>query len=46
MSAPSRPRAVANIFFDGLDRMRDATRRMIRNGEMPIVKMFDGLLAA
>ena len=24
--------AVADIFFDGLDRMRDATRRMIRNG--------------
>ena len=38
--------AVANIFFDGLGRMRDSTRRMIRNGEIPIVKMFDGLLAA
>ena len=38
--------AVTDIFFDGLDRMRDAIRRMIRNGEMPIVKMFDWLLAA
>ena len=38
--------AVADIFFDGLDRMRDAIRRMIRNGEIPIVKMFDWLLAA
>lgn len=37
--------AVADI-FDGLDRMRDAIRRMIRNGEMPIVKMLDWLLAA
>lgn len=38
--------AVADIFSDGLDRMRDAIRRMIRNGEIPIVKMFDWLLAA
>ena len=38
--------AIADIFFDGLDRMRDAIRRMIRNGEIPIVKMFDWLLAA
>ena len=36
--------AIADIFFDGLDRMRDAIRRMIRNGEIPIVKMFDWLL--
>ena len=38
--------AIADIFFDGLDRMRDAIRRMIRNGGMPIVKMLDWLLAA
>ena len=38
--------AIADIFFDGPDRMRDAIRRMIRNGEIPIVKMFDWLLAA
>ena len=38
--------AIANIFFDGLEKMRDAIRRMIRNGEIPIVKMFDWLLAA
>jgi predicted ferric reductase len=38
--------AIADIFFDGLDRMRDAIRRMIRNGEIPIVKTFDWLLAA
>ena len=38
--------AVADIFFGGLDGMRDAIRRMIRNGEIPIVKMFDWLLAA
>ena len=38
--------AIADIFFDGLDRMRDAIRRMIRNGEIPIVKMFGWLLAA
>ena len=38
--------AIADISFDGLDGMRDAIRRMIRNGEMPIVKMFDWLLAA
>ena len=37
---------IADIFFDGLDRMRDAIRRIIRNGEMPIVKMFGWLLAA
>lgn len=38
--------AIADIFFGGLDKMRDAIRRMIRNGEIPIVKMFDWLLAA
>lgn len=37
---------IADILFDGLDRMRDAIRRIIRNGEMPIVKMFGWLLAA
>ncbi len=37
---------IADIFFDGLDSMRDAIRQMIRNGEIPIVKMFDWLLAA
>lgn len=34
--------AVAGIFFDCLEKMRDAIRRMIRNGEMPMVKMLDG----
>ena len=38
--------AIADIFFGGLDKMRDAIRRMIRNGGMPIVKMFGWLLAA
>ena len=38
--------AIADIFFGGLDKMRDAIRRMIRNGEIPIVRMFDWLLAA
>lgn len=38
--------AIADTFFDSLDRMRDAARRMIRNGEMPFVKMFDWLLTA
>ena len=38
--------AIFNILFGGLDRMRDAIRRMIRNGEMPMVRMFDWLLAA
>lgn len=38
--------AIAYISFDGLDKMRDTTRRMIRNGEIHIVKMFDWLLVA
>lgn len=38
--------AIASIFFDGLEKMRNAIRRMIRNGKIPIVKMFDWLLAA
>lgn len=38
--------ATPDIFFDGLDGMRDAIRWMIRNGEMPMVKMFGWLLAA
>ena len=38
--------AIANIFFGSREKMRDAIRRMIRNGEIPIVKMFDWLLAA
>ena len=38
--------AIADIFFDGLYRMRDAIRWMIRNGEIQIVKTFDWLLAA
>ena len=33
--------AIADIFFGGLDRMRDAIIRMFHNGEIPIVKMFD-----
>ena len=36
--------AIAGIFFDGLDRMRDAIIRMFHNGEIPIVKLFDWLL--
>lgn len=36
--------AIADIFFDDLDSMRDAIRRMISNGEIQIVKMFDWLL--
>ena len=36
--------AIIDIFFDGLDSMRDAIRRMIRNREIPIVKTFDWLL--
>ncbi len=36
--------AIADIFFDILDSMRDAIRQIIRNGEIPIVKMFDWLL--
>ena len=38
--------ATADIFFYGLDKMRDAIRQMIHNGEIPIVKTFDWLLAA
>lgn len=33
--------AIAYTFFGGLDKMRDTIRRMIRNGEIPIIKMFD-----
>ncbi|MYB30763.1 MAG: hypothetical protein F4Y18_07015 [Cenarchaeum sp. SB0663_bin_5] len=36
--------AIADIFFYGLDSMRDAIRQVIRNGEIPIVKMFSWLL--
>ena len=36
--------ARADIFFGGLDRMRDAIIRMFRNGEIPIVKLFEWLL--
>lgn len=36
--------ATADIFFDSLDSMRDSIRRMSRNGEIPIVKIFDWLL--
>ena len=28
--------AIPDIFFDGLEKMRAAIRRMIRSGEMPI----------
>lgn len=35
--------AIADIFGD-LDRMRYTVRQMTRNGEIPIVKMFDWLL--
>ena len=37
-------RAAIADTFDGLDRMRNATRRMIRSGKIPIVRMFDWLL--
>ena len=33
--------AIADIFFGGLDKMRDAIIRMLRNREMSIVKLFD-----
>ena len=35
--------AIADI-FDGLDKIRDAIRQMIRNEEIPIVKLFGWLL--
>ena len=38
--------AIADIFFGGLDRMRDTIRRMVCNWGIPIVKMFDWQLAA
>ena len=38
--------AIANVFLDGPEKMRDAIRWRIRNGEIPTVKMFDWLLAA
>lgn len=37
---------IADIFFDGLDSMRDTIRQIIHNGEMPIVKMAAGTIAA
>ena len=36
--------AIPDIFSGGLDRMRDAIMRMLHNGEMSIVKLFDWLL--
>ena len=36
--------AIADIFFDGLDKMRDAIIRMLHNREIPIVKLFERLL--
>ena len=38
--------AIADIFFGDLDKMRDVIRQMTRNGEIPIVKMFDWMLPA
>ena len=35
--------AIADIFFDGLDKMRDAIIHMLHNKEIPIVKLFDWL---
>lgn len=36
--------AIADIFFGGLDKMRDAIIRMFHNKEIAIVKMFEWLL--
>ena len=36
--------AIADIFFGGLDKMRDMIIRMFHNKEIPIVKLFDWLL--
>ena len=36
--------AIADIFFGGLDKMRDAIIRILHNKEIPIVKLFDWLL--
>lgn len=36
--------AIADIFFGGLDKMRDAIIRMLYNKEIPIVRLFDWLL--
>ena len=36
--------AIADIFFGGLDKMRDAIIRMLHNKEIPIVRLFDWLL--
>ena len=41
-----RENQAAMATFGGPDRVRDAIRRMVRNGGMPIVRMFDRLLAA
>ena len=38
--------ATADIFFYGLDKVRDAIRKMILNGEIPTVKLFDWMLTA
>lgn len=36
--------AIADIFFGGLDKMRDAIIRMLHNREIPIVRLFEWLL--
>ena len=36
--------AIADIFFGGLDKMRDMIIRMLHSKEIPIVKLFDWLL--
>ena len=36
--------AMADTFFGGLDKMRDAIIRMLHNKEIPIVKLFERLL--
>ncbi len=36
--------AIAGIILVGLGRTRDAIIRMLHNGEMPIVRLFDWLL--
>ena len=37
-------RAIADIFFGGLEKLQEAVMRMLKNGEIAIVKMFDWLL--
>lgn len=38
--------AIADLFYGGLDKMRDAIIRMLRKKEIPIVRLFHWLLSA